>query len=67
MKEEMNVNIVLHEKRCKGCGICAAFCPKHVFDINPGEKVNVARPGDCIACRMCELRCPDLALEVVKS
>jgi len=23
-----------------------------------------ARPEDCICCLMCELRCPDLAIEV---
>ncbi|MBA3036312.1 MAG: 4Fe-4S ferredoxin, partial [Desulfobacterium sp.] len=24
-----------------------------------------ARPEDCIACRLCELRCPDLAIEII--
>lgn len=62
----MAAKIQLYEKRCKGCGICAAFCPKHVFDIAPGEKVRVSRPEDCVACHMCELRCPDMALEVTK-
>jgi 2-oxoglutarate ferredoxin oxidoreductase subunit delta len=28
------------------------------------EKVFTARLKDCIACRLCELRCPDLAIEV---
>lgn len=62
----MAAKIQLYEKRCKGCGICAAFCPKHVFDIAPGEKVRVSRPEDCVACHMCELRCPDMAMEVTK-
>ena len=50
---------------CKGCGICVEFCPKNVLELDDKEKVYPARPEDCIACKMCELRCPDLAIEVV--
>jgi 2-oxoglutarate ferredoxin oxidoreductase subunit delta len=49
---------------CKGCGICIAFCPKNVLDLDRKEKAVATRVEDCIACRMCELRCPDLAVEV---
>jgi 2-oxoglutarate ferredoxin oxidoreductase subunit delta len=24
------------------------------------------RPQDCIACRLCELRCPDLAIQIIE-
>lgn len=50
---------------CKGCGICVAFCPKHVLELDETEKAVARRPEDCIACKMCELRCPDLAIEVI--
>jgi len=49
---------------CKGCGICVEFCPKNVLELNASEKVIPARPEDCIACKLCELRCPDFAIEV---
>ncbi|GAB6906688.1 4Fe-4S cluster domain protein associated with 2-oxoglutarate synthase [Desulfosarcina cetonica] len=49
---------------CKGCGICVAFCPKKVLELDAQEKAVAVRLEDCIACRLCELRCPDLAIEV---
>jgi len=49
---------------CKGCGICVEFCPKKVLELDADDKVKVARPQDCICCRLCELRCPDLAIEI---
>ncbi len=50
---------------CKGCGICVHFCPKFVLELDDDDKVFAARPEDCIACRLCEIRCPDLAIEIV--
>ena len=50
---------------CKGCGICVAFCPQSVLELDNQEKVVAARPEDCICCKLCELRCPDLAIEII--
>ena len=49
---------------CKGCGICVHFCPKKVLELDEYDKAVAARPHDCICCKLCELRCPDLAIEV---
>jgi 2-oxoglutarate ferredoxin oxidoreductase subunit delta len=49
---------------CKGCGICVHFCPKNVLELDEADKVVAARPEDCICCELCELRCPDLAIEI---
>jgi 2-oxoglutarate ferredoxin oxidoreductase subunit delta len=49
---------------CKGCGICVAFCPKKVLELDEHNKAVAVRVADCIGCRLCELRCPDLAIEV---
>lgn len=55
---------IINRDWCKGCGICVAFCPKDVLEMDAEEKAFAARAEDCICCMMCELRCPDLAVEV---
>ena len=64
MKKKQEIKLSISTDWCKGCGICAAFCPKQVLELNAQEKAVAVRAEDCIACKMCELRCPDLAIEV---
>ena len=49
---------------CKGCGICAAFCPKQALEIVDG-KARLKEDNSCILCGMCEMRCPDYAIYLV--
>ena len=56
--------LVIETAWCKGCGICAAFCPKQVLEIRNG-KVVVKAAEDCVFCGQCELRCPDYAIYLV--
>ncbi len=56
---------LINQAWCKGCGICVAFCPKNVLELDDKDKAVAARPEDCIACKLCELRCPDLAIEII--
>jgi len=63
-EKEKKVQIDVNLDWCKGCGICVAFCPKKVYDRMPDGKPKVARPEDCIQCMLCELRCPDFAINV---
>ena len=56
--------IAINRDLCKGCGICVAFCHRKVLELDEQEKVSALRPEACNACALCELRCPDMAIEV---
>jgi 2-oxoglutarate ferredoxin oxidoreductase subunit delta len=49
---------------CKACGICIELCPDKVFDRDKLAYPVIARPEDCSQCLICELHCPDFAIEV---
>jgi len=53
----------IREDWCKGCGICAAFCPTLVLALERGT-ARVVRPAACVDCRLCELLCPDFAVSL---
>lgn len=57
-------NHQIEREWCKGCGICVEFCPKKVLELDEQDKACAVRLEDCIACKLCELRCPDLAVTV---
>ena len=58
--------ITIKKERCKGCGICAAFCPKQVLKVDELGKITIVNADACIVCGQCELRCPDYAIFVDK-
>lgn len=58
-------SVTIYPDWCKGCGICVAFCPKKVLEMDPQGKAIVVREEECIHCGFCELHCPDFAIVVV--
>ena len=59
-------------ERCKSCGYCVKFCPKHILAI--GTTVNskgyeiaeCVEPEKCNGCAIGGRMCPDGALDVYK-
>jgi 2-oxoglutarate ferredoxin oxidoreductase subunit delta len=49
---------------CKACGVCIELCPEKVFDRDRLGYPVMARLDDCSQCLLCELHCPDFAIEV---
>jgi 2-oxoglutarate ferredoxin oxidoreductase subunit delta len=56
--------ISINREWCKGCNICVAFCPEQVLALDEHEKAVVTALDKCTLCKICELHCPDLAIEV---
>ena len=62
--------IIIDGNVCKGCHICIDQCPNDVFEVSHTRSAKgylmpvVSRIDDCIACMLCELICPDLAITV---
>ena len=48
------MSLKIYTNRCKGCGICAAFCPKKVLAVNELEKIEAVAPENCIQCGQCD-------------
>ncbi len=62
---EVSKRLIINSAWCKGCGICAAFCPKEALEVI-SEKVRLKEENSCILCGQCELRCPDYAIYIEK-
>jgi 2-oxoglutarate ferredoxin oxidoreductase subunit delta len=61
-KKKGLTKIHIYPDWCKGCGLCAAFCPAGVLEMDPSGKAVVAREEECVNCGYCELHCPDFAI-----
>ncbi len=61
---EKKKRLSVYRSWCKRCGLCVAFCPKGALERDPEGFPRWKDATLCVACRMCELRCPDFAIEV---
>jgi 2-oxoglutarate ferredoxin oxidoreductase subunit delta len=56
--------IEIYKSWCKRCGICAAFCPTGVLAQDETGMPYVKEAEKCTGCQLCQLRCPDFAINV---
>jgi len=61
-KSDKEYDIDIFRDWCKGCGICAAFCPRGCIKMNEAGEPVVVNAKRCTGCGWCELHCPDFAI-----
>ncbi len=56
-------------EKCKGCGECAASCPKHTITMveKKGKRLAKIDYGACIRCYCCQELCPFGAIKIKKN
>ena len=66
--ENEKCSLFIRPELCKGCEICIEFCPTKVLSLDKRRLIATADNMDkCIACGMCDLRCPDFAIYIEKN
>ncbi len=69
-KRKIIQGIVIDTNACKGCHLCIDQCPQDVLEVSRNRNAKgylmpaVNGIEDCIACMLCEMICPDLAITV---
>ena len=67
--QQGDYRLVLEPALCKGCSLCVYSCPTGILHLNARGKI-ATTPEEvaekCIFCQICEMRCPDFAIWVVK-
>ncbi|MBQ3303687.1 MAG: 4Fe-4S binding protein [Clostridia bacterium] len=62
--------VVFNRDRCKGCELCASFCPKKIIEMDTQVNAKgycpatITRQEECIGCQSCTTVCPDCAIEI---
>ena len=62
--------VVVIPERCKECGNCIEFCPRHILykstEVNSQEyhPVSVSDSDKCTGCNICSMICPDFAIYI---
>ncbi|MEM2910839.1 MAG: tetrahydromethanopterin S-methyltransferase subunit A [Nitrososphaerota archaeon] len=62
------VKVIIDQGKCTGCGVCVDICPEGVFKVREtdGKKTSeVIAEDQCFACRACEARCSERAIEII--
>jgi len=62
---KINYGPKIDYRLCNSCGECYEYCPGDVFGWDEEQQMpTVAHPGECRACCICEIVCPEVAIDV---
>jgi 2-oxoglutarate ferredoxin oxidoreductase subunit delta len=64
--------IAIIPARCKGCGLCERYCPRHVLSMSStfnAKGYHIPEVTDaeaCVACGLCQIMCPEFSIYVTE-
>ena len=64
--------LTIDRETCKGCGLCADACPKHLLALSKQinakgyHPIGIEEQDKCIGCAFCARMCPDAVIKVEK-
>ena len=68
----MMIRVIIDGDRCKGCGLCVAFCAhghlRLAGELN-SRGVHLSQEcdeGACVGCKVCAVMCPDVAISIYR-
>lgn len=59
-------------QRCKGCGLCVEFCPRHCLEMSESlnsigyHPAHLHQPEKCTSCALCAEMCPETGIRVFR-
>ncbi|MBE6948452.1 MAG: 4Fe-4S dicluster domain-containing protein [Ruminococcaceae bacterium] len=65
--------VKFNEDKCKGCELCASFCPKKIIVMSKTVNAkgyscaSMSNQEECIGCSNCAVMCPDGAISIFKT
>lgn len=63
---QLDYRLTTAPRLCKGCNICVTTCPTHTLGLDGANQIVVKTLDTCVFCGLCEARCPDFAIWIVK-
>ncbi len=59
--------MMVHDKKCTGCGACATVCPALAITISENRKYRIVsiNTANCIYCGLCVEACPEEAITLI--
>ena len=57
-------SISIDKEMCKQCDVCVDICPYEVLASDEKGQAYVAKLNACTGCLLCELLCPELAIDI---